>query len=163
MDFNELADTYNEFIDGKNYVWDRNETGSSDVLNDKNLIDNDNTVNEVGYDDSSTNDEDWNNSESEDSDDYNTSSNNDLVDEVNEEEAVDLRLDGKENMSIMSTNVNDLEPTISMVFSTDDEAYQRYNSYAKEMGFSVRKYRVDRSKLEKHVVSRYYICSNQND
>ncbi|XP_043705491.1 protein FAR1-RELATED SEQUENCE 12-like [Telopea speciosissima] len=63
----------------------------------------------------------------------------------------------------MITSVNDLKPTIGMVFPTDDEAYQHYNSYAKERGFSVRKYRVDWSKLDKHVVARYYVCSNQGE
>ncbi|XP_043717609.1 protein FAR1-RELATED SEQUENCE 5-like [Telopea speciosissima] len=112
MDLNELVDKYNDFIDGKNYVSDRNETGSSDVLNDDSLIDTDNTLNGVGHDGSSTDDEDWNNSESEDSDDYITCFDNDSMDEVNEEEVVDLTLDEEQNFTVIITNVNDLEPTI---------------------------------------------------
>ncbi|XP_043717758.1 protein FAR1-RELATED SEQUENCE 5-like [Telopea speciosissima] len=142
MEFNDLADPYNAFIDGKN------ETRSSDVLNDEYLIDSENTVNAVGHDVNRDDGDDWNNSEREDGD---------------KEQAVDLSLDGEENLPVIITNVNDLKPTIGMVFSTDDEAYQHYNSYAKEIGFSIRKYRVDRSKLDKHVVARYYVCSNQGE
>ncbi|XP_043687532.1 protein FAR1-RELATED SEQUENCE 5-like [Telopea speciosissima] len=163
MDLNELEDTYNDFLDGENYVSDRNDTGSSDVLNAMSNSDSDNTLNGVGYDGRSSDDEDWVNSQSADSDDNNTSFENDLVDEVDDEEVVDLSLDGDESMPVMSTNVNDLEPTIGMVFRTDDETYEHDNNYAKEFGFSVRKYRVDRSKLDKEIVARYYVCSNQGE
>ncbi|XP_043694187.1 protein FAR1-RELATED SEQUENCE 5-like [Telopea speciosissima] len=167
MDLNELKYTFNDFLDGENYVSDRNDIGSSDVLNDgSDGSDSDNTLNGVGddgHDGTSSDDEDWVNSQSADNDDNNTSSENDLVDEVDNEEAVDLSLDGDESMAVMSTNtnVNDLEPTIGMVFQTDDEAYEHYNNYAKEFGLSVRKYRVDRSKLDTEIVARYYVCSNQ--
>ncbi|XP_043719678.1 protein FAR1-RELATED SEQUENCE 5-like [Telopea speciosissima] len=94
MDLNDLEDRYNDFIDGEYYVSDRNETGSSDVLNAESDSDSDNTLN--------------------DSDDNNTFSENDSVDESDEEETVDLSLDGDESMTVLSTNVNDLEFTIGM-------------------------------------------------
>ncbi|XP_043725660.1 protein FAR1-RELATED SEQUENCE 5-like [Telopea speciosissima] len=164
MDLNELEYTYNDVVDGEKYVSDRNDTGSSDVLNDGS--DSDNTLNEVGddgYDGRNSDDEDWVNSQSADSNDNSTSSDNDLVNEVDNEEAVDLSVDQDESIPVMSTYINDLEPTIGMVFRTDDEAYEHYNNYAKEFGFSVRKYRVDRSKIDKEVVAKYYVCSNQGE
>ncbi|XP_043710428.1 secreted RxLR effector protein 161-like [Telopea speciosissima] len=52
MEFNDFADPYNAFIDGKN------ETGSSNVLNDEYFIDSENTVNAVGHDVSRDDDDD---------------------------------------------------------------------------------------------------------
>ncbi|XP_010277381.1 PREDICTED: protein FAR1-RELATED SEQUENCE 12-like isoform X2 [Nelumbo nucifera] len=60
-------------------------------------------------------------------------------------------------------SVNNLvsEPYIGLQFSCEDEAYEYYNAYAKEKGFSIRKSRVERSKVDKSVLSRKYVCAHE--
>ncbi|XP_043721020.1 protein FAR1-RELATED SEQUENCE 3-like [Telopea speciosissima] len=142
---------------------DQNEIGSSDVFNDE--MDSDSTSSQEENDNHNGNtsmEEEENNSfQSDESNSYNTSSENDLVDEFNEEEGLeDLGLDGDENSSQARSIINDLEPFVDMQLQADDEAYTHYNKYAKEMGFSVRKYGALHSRVDNHVIVRYYVCSN---
>ncbi|MCL7038572.1 hypothetical protein MKW94_030142 [Papaver nudicaule] len=53
------------------------------------------------------------------------------------------------------------EPFIGLRFSSEDEAYEFYNAYAKEKGFSIRKSHIQRSRVDRSVISREYVCANQ--
>ncbi|KAG0485434.1 hypothetical protein HPP92_009513 [Vanilla planifolia] len=53
-----------------------------------------------------------------------------------------------------------LEPKVGMLFHSEDEAYDFYNSYAKRKGFSVRKGHLSRRK-DGSVRDRHYLCSNE--
>ncbi|XP_042512660.1 protein FAR1-RELATED SEQUENCE 5-like [Macadamia integrifolia] len=53
------------------------------------------------------------------------------------------------------------EPYTGLQFGSEDEAYEFYNAYAKEKGFSIRKSRVERSKVDKSVLSRKYVCAHE--
>ncbi|KAF6152801.1 hypothetical protein GIB67_004630 [Kingdonia uniflora] len=53
------------------------------------------------------------------------------------------------------------EPYMSLQFGSQDEAYEFYNAYAKEKGFSIRKSRIERSRIDHSMISRLYVCANQ--
>ncbi|KAI3939292.1 hypothetical protein MKW92_022956 [Papaver armeniacum] len=53
------------------------------------------------------------------------------------------------------------EPFIGLQFASQDEAYEFYNAYAKEKGFSIRKSRIERSRVDHSMISRLYVCANQ--
>ncbi|PIA47416.1 hypothetical protein AQUCO_01400230v1 [Aquilegia coerulea] len=53
------------------------------------------------------------------------------------------------------------EPVIGLGFASEDEAYEFYNAYAKEKGFSIRKSHIQRSRVDRSVISREYVCANQ--
>ncbi|KAI3984055.1 hypothetical protein MKX01_035182 [Papaver californicum] len=53
------------------------------------------------------------------------------------------------------------EPFVGLRFSSEDEAYEFYNAYAKEKGFSIRKSHIQRSRVDRSVISREYVCANQ--
>ncbi|XP_072968994.1 protein FAR1-RELATED SEQUENCE 5-like [Typha angustifolia] len=53
-----------------------------------------------------------------------------------------------------------MEPKIGMVFYSEDQAYNFYNSYAKRKGFSVRKDHLSRRK-DGSIRYRHYLCSNE--
>ncbi|XP_043698176.1 protein FAR1-RELATED SEQUENCE 5-like isoform X2 [Telopea speciosissima] len=53
------------------------------------------------------------------------------------------------------------EPYVGLQFESEDEAYEFYNAYAMEKGFSIRKSRVERSKVDKSVLSRKYVCAHE--
>ncbi|OVA11257.1 zinc finger protein [Macleaya cordata] len=53
------------------------------------------------------------------------------------------------------------EPYIGLRFCSEDEAYEYYNAYAKEKGFSIRRNRIQRSRADHSVISREYVCANQ--
>ncbi|OVA09490.1 zinc finger protein [Macleaya cordata] len=53
------------------------------------------------------------------------------------------------------------EPFIGLQFGSQDEAYEYYNAYAKEKGFSIRKSRIERSRIDHSMISRLYVCANQ--
>lgn len=52
-------------------------------------------------------------------------------------------------------------PHLGMQFRTADEAYIWYNHYARRMGFRVRIDRQERSKRDKEVISRLFVCSKK--
>ncbi len=63
-------------------------------------------------------------------------------------------------------HVEDIEeltdvPTLGMIFNSEQDAYEYYNSYAKTIGFSVRKHRVNRKKNTGVVWKRSYTCSRE--
>lgn len=63
--------------------------------------------------------------------------------------------------SAETTDKNDqLEPKIGLVFHSEDEAYNFYNTYAKRKGFSVRKDHLSRRK-DGSIRYRHYLCSNE--
>ncbi|XP_043701541.1 protein FAR1-RELATED SEQUENCE 5-like [Telopea speciosissima] len=166
MDTDWLEGLYNAFIKGENNIMDQNEIDSSDVFNDE--MDGDSTSSQEENDshngNTSMEDEENNYFQSDESDSYNISSENDLVDEFNEEEGLeDLGLDGDENSSQVRSIINDLEPFVGMQFQVDDKAYNHYNKYANEIGFLIRKYRTLHSRVDNHVIARYYVCSNQGE
>jgi len=47
----------------------------------------------------------------------------------------------------------------NQIFRSENEAYNFYNSYAKEKGFSVRKDRVRRKTGTDEVIWRRYVCA----
>ncbi|XP_009412131.2 protein FAR1-RELATED SEQUENCE 5 [Musa acuminata AAA Group] len=53
-----------------------------------------------------------------------------------------------------------LEPKVGMVFHSEEEAYEFYNSYAKRKGFSVRKGHLSRRR-DNSIRDRHYVCSNE--
>ncbi|XP_043716929.1 protein FAR1-RELATED SEQUENCE 12-like [Telopea speciosissima] len=53
------------------------------------------------------------------------------------------------------------EPYTGLQFGSEDEAYEFYNAYAKEKGFSIRKSRIERSRVDKSVLSRKYVCAHE--
>ncbi|KAJ4956733.1 hypothetical protein NE237_013516 [Protea cynaroides] len=53
------------------------------------------------------------------------------------------------------------EPYNGLQFVSEDEAYEFYNAYAKEKGFSIRKSRVERSRIDKSIISRKYVCTHE--
>ncbi|KAF5187948.1 Far1-related sequence 5-like [Thalictrum thalictroides] len=53
------------------------------------------------------------------------------------------------------------EPYLGLQFGSQDEAYEFYNAYAKEKGFSIRKSRIERSRIDHSMISRLYVCANQ--
>ncbi|WVZ79366.1 hypothetical protein U9M48_026950 [Paspalum notatum var. saurae] len=72
---------------------------------------------------------------------------------VSEENAPIDQVDNKQGEPVII-------PEIGMSFKSEDDAYDMYNSYAKSVGFSIRKsttrYRADKTLYQKHIV-----CSNQ--
>ncbi|KAJ4950440.1 hypothetical protein NE237_027272 [Protea cynaroides] len=67
---------------------------------------------------------------------------------------------GKENDLVFLEKLGS-EPYIGLQFGSEDEAYEFYNAYAMEKGFSIRKSRVERSKVDKSVLSRKYVCAHE--
>lgn len=58
-------------------------------------------------------------------------------------------------------NVNsELDPKVGMIFHSEDQAYNFYNSYAKRKGFSVRKDHLSR-RSDGRIRYRHYVCSNE--
>jgi hypothetical protein len=51
-------------------------------------------------------------------------------------------------------------PELGMVFSSEEEAYEFYKSYADEIGFNVRKGKVQRL-TNKAIRKRYLFCSRE--
>ncbi|KAJ4982340.1 hypothetical protein NE237_033177 [Protea cynaroides] len=54
-----------------------------------------------------------------------------------------------------------LEPFVGKEFDGLEEAYDFYNTYAKEMGFGVRNYRTERSRVDKRILCKSFVCVNQ--
>ncbi|KAM6549437.1 hypothetical protein CsatB_021113 [Cannabis sativa] len=52
-------------------------------------------------------------------------------------------------------------PTLGMEFSSEDDARNFYNAYAKEIGFSVRVNSYYRSKKDNSIISREFCCSKE--
>ncbi|PKA52635.1 Protein FAR1-like sequence 5 [Apostasia shenzhenica] len=52
------------------------------------------------------------------------------------------------------------EPKVGLVFHSEEQAYNFYNSYAKRKGFSVRKGHLSRRK-DGSIRDRHYLCSNE--
>ncbi|KAK2661581.1 hypothetical protein Ddye_000155 [Dipteronia dyeriana] len=52
----------------------------------------------------------------------------------------------------------DVKPKLGMGFDSEDHAYDFYNAYAGQVGFSVRKDYVNRSKIDGAVASRRFTC-----
>ena len=50
---------------------------------------------------------------------------------------------------------------MEMTFTSHDAAYDFYNSYARDNGFSIRKDKVRYSKTESHMRLRWYVCSRE--
>lgn len=57
-------------------------------------------------------------------------------------------------------NNSQLEPKVGMLFNSEEQAYEFYNSYAKRKGFSVRKGHLSRRK-DGSIRDRHYLCSNE--
>ncbi|XP_042479090.1 protein FAR1-RELATED SEQUENCE 5-like [Macadamia integrifolia] len=55
----------------------------------------------------------------------------------------------------------DLEPFIGKEFDGLEEAYDFYNTYAKEMGFGIRNYRTERSRVDNRILCKLFVCANQ--
>ncbi|KAK9162259.1 hypothetical protein Syun_003161 [Stephania yunnanensis] len=53
------------------------------------------------------------------------------------------------------------EPYVGLQFGSQEEAYEFYNAYAKEKGFSIRKSRIERSRIDHSMISRLFVCTNQ--
>ncbi|XP_043701095.1 protein FAR1-RELATED SEQUENCE 5-like [Telopea speciosissima] len=159
-----VSDACNAFISSENNAVEHNTTGETDVINDGR--ENDSTSNEEENDvheaSSSPEDEENNSYQSDENEDSNTSSDFN-VEEVTEEQAVNLSLEGDDNSSQFRFLIRELEPSVGMEFETEDDAYNHYNDYAKEMGFSVRKYRVERSRVDNRILARSYVCANQGE
>ncbi|XP_042489985.1 protein FAR1-RELATED SEQUENCE 5-like [Macadamia integrifolia] len=52
------------------------------------------------------------------------------------------------------------EPWVGMLFNSEQEAYDFYNSYGWAMGFSIRRHTVNKSKKDKMTsTSRQFVCS----
>ncbi|XP_042483618.1 protein FAR1-RELATED SEQUENCE 5-like [Macadamia integrifolia] len=52
------------------------------------------------------------------------------------------------------------EPQVGMLFNSEQEAYDFYNSYGRAMGFSIRRHTVNKSKKDKMTItSRRFVCS----
>ncbi|KAJ0098653.1 hypothetical protein Patl1_21809 [Pistacia atlantica] len=54
-----------------------------------------------------------------------------------------------------------LEPTLGMEFSSEEDARNYYNAYAKQMGFSIRVNSYYRSKKDNLIISREFCCSKE--
>lgn len=59
-----------------------------------------------------------------------------------------------------TTEYLELEPKVGMVFHSEEEAFNFYNSYAKRKGFSVRKGHLSRRR-DNSIRDRHYVCSNE--
>lgn len=57
-------------------------------------------------------------------------------------------------------NNSQLVPEVGMIFNSEEQAYDFYNSYAKGKGFSVRKGHLSRRK-DGSIRDRHYLCSNE--
>ncbi|KAL4332232.1 hypothetical protein GQ457_07G032610 [Hibiscus cannabinus] len=53
------------------------------------------------------------------------------------------------------------EPYIGMEFKSPDDAQQYYNNYARSKGFGTRKNRISRSKINKAMIAREFVCSKE--
>ncbi|XP_043703115.1 protein FAR1-RELATED SEQUENCE 12-like [Telopea speciosissima] len=54
-----------------------------------------------------------------------------------------------------------LEPFMGKEFDELEEAYCFYNTYAKEMGFGIRNYRTERSRVDNRILCKFFVCANQ--
>ncbi|XP_021297802.1 protein FAR1-RELATED SEQUENCE 5-like [Herrania umbratica] len=54
-----------------------------------------------------------------------------------------------------------LEPTLGMEFTSEDDARNFYNAYAKQTGFSIRVNSYYRSKKDNSIISREFCCSKE--
>lgn len=61
----------------------------------------------------------------------------------------------------ISTNEEVGEPYIGMQFETIEDAYEKYNSYAKATGFSVRNRGRRKSKKDDKLISKWFCCSKE--
>jgi zinc finger SWIM domain-containing protein 3 len=68
--------------------------------------------------------------------------------------------DQSTNITINYCRKRDSIPKIGMKFATIDEAYEYYNKYALQVGFSVRKHNV-RKNTSKVITMRYFTCSRE--
>lgn len=60
----------------------------------------------------------------------------------------------------LTNNYNGVRPYVGMEFSTHNEAYSYYDTYAKENGFKIRREALDKSrKVSKTVISRVFSCN----
>ncbi|XP_020243488.1 protein FAR1-RELATED SEQUENCE 7-like [Asparagus officinalis] len=56
---------------------------------------------------------------------------------------------------------NGEKPCLGMKFSSHEEAYNYYNSYALMMGFGIRKSSVNYSQKDKQVLNRKFVCDKE--
>ncbi|XP_073367556.1 protein FAR1-RELATED SEQUENCE 5-like [Aegilops tauschii subsp. strangulata] len=99
--------------------------------------------------------EDW--SDDENSDREDRSENGNEWDDLN----IDELDDDQENNSKLS-NEDYISQIMEMTFTSHDAAYNFYNSYARDNGFSIRKNKVRYSKMEsRHMRYRRFVCSRQ--
>lgn len=54
-----------------------------------------------------------------------------------------------------------IEPTLDMEFTSEEDARNFYNAYAKQMGFSIRVNSYYRSKKDNSIISREFCCSKE--
>ncbi|XP_043692964.1 protein FAR1-RELATED SEQUENCE 5-like [Telopea speciosissima] len=153
-------------MESRNSSRDQNATGETVVRGKKRM----------GIDSSSEEDEkdidDWSISSREqgsdfmDSDDSSASSgcNVDVggVEVLRSRDPQEMKLNEDDNSNVTSS-IPVLEPCLGMEFESEDDAYNFYNGYEKEMGFLVRKFRVERSRVGNRVLARSYVCSQQGE
>jgi FAR1 DNA-binding domain len=78
---------------------------------------------------------------------------------ISSAETANLNVDQSPNISSYS-KIDPRFPIVGMVFYSEEEAYNFYNSYARKRGFSVRKGHLSRRK-DGSVQCRHYMCSNE--
>ncbi|XP_042515370.1 protein FAR1-RELATED SEQUENCE 12-like [Macadamia integrifolia] len=83
--------------------------------------------------------------------------------EVSNDQAVNLSLEGDDQIPQLRTSINELEPFVGMGFKIEDDAYNHYNNYTRQMGFSIRKFSVEHSRVDNHVLARSFVCANQGE
>ncbi|XP_043693085.1 protein FAR1-RELATED SEQUENCE 3-like [Telopea speciosissima] len=69
------------------------------------------------------------------------------VEVVRSKDPQETKLNEDDNSNVTSS-IPVLEPCVGMEFESEDDAYNFYNAYGKEMGFSVQKFRVECSRVE---------------
>ncbi|WVZ49619.1 hypothetical protein U9M48_000960 [Paspalum notatum var. saurae] len=57
-------------------------------------------------------------------------------------------------------NYTIVEPQVGMAFKSEDDAYEMYNSYARKIGFSIRKSNT-RRRADETIYQKHIVCSNQ--
>ncbi|KAL0012426.1 hypothetical protein SO802_007534 [Lithocarpus litseifolius] len=57
--------------------------------------------------------------------------------------------------------MNDCTPKVGMEFDTLEAAWMFWKNYGKQMGFSVRKYYTNKSKIDGEITSRRFLCSKE--
>ncbi|XP_042495170.1 protein FAR1-RELATED SEQUENCE 5-like [Macadamia integrifolia] len=158
-----VSDAY-EVFDLENNRMDHNTIGQSDELivgREDHSTSNEEEIDV--HDDNSSPEEEENSFVQSDENGGGSISSGSTDEEVTNDEAINLGFEGDDQIPLSRTSINELEPFVGMEFETEDDAYNHYNNYAREMGFSVRKFRVERSRVDNHILARSFVCANQGE